>query len=327
MAARGPPAGQTVRRPRRRPCPDGDLSPRHPRGQPRPQATQGRTGPVGSVAPHHARPHPGSASALERTKAPRRCNRPARQIDLFLVVLVLGALGVGVWIVTAFWGATRVHVDSHGHRRRAGPHPRGRRGARHHASPSTSRDELFRVRPHGRRRAACSRTSSPRPTAAPLRIRPADLVETELVEQALAEGEHRIELSVGRMFLGDSTFTWSYVVDSIAPTLDVPASLDPVPIDEPVTVEGDGRGGRGAPPRRRAARQRRRLASPSTSTPRPPASLAFAADRRGRQPHHQARRGAGRSTRTTSHAVHVSARGLGRRRAARRRRWTSSTGA
>ena len=40
-----------------------------------------------------------------------------------------------------------------------------------------------------------------------LRIRPADLVESELVEQALAEGEHRIELSVGRMFLGDATFT------------------------------------------------------------------------------------------------------------------------
>ena len=30
-----------------------------------------------------------------------------------------------------------------------------------------------------------------------VRIRPADLVETELVEQALAEGEHKIELSVG----------------------------------------------------------------------------------------------------------------------------------
>ena len=72
-----------------------------------------------------------------------------------------------------------------------------------------------------------------------LHIRPADLVESELVEQALAEGEHRIELSVGRMFLGDSTFTWNYVVDSIAPTLDVPASLEPVPIDESVTIEGE----------------------------------------------------------------------------------------
>jgi hypothetical protein len=71
-----------------------------------------------------------------------------------------------------------------------------------------------------------------------LRIRPAELVESELVEQALAEGEHEIQLSVGRMFLGDSTFTWTYVVDSIAPALDLPTHLDPVPIDQPVTVEG-----------------------------------------------------------------------------------------
>jgi hypothetical protein len=71
-----------------------------------------------------------------------------------------------------------------------------------------------------------------------LRIRPAALVESELVEQALAEGEHEIELSVGRMFLGDSTFTWTYVVDSIAPRLELPTHLDPVPIDKPVTVEG-----------------------------------------------------------------------------------------
>ena len=71
-----------------------------------------------------------------------------------------------------------------------------------------------------------------------LHIRPAELVESELVEQALAEGEHRIELSVGRMFLPDATFSWTYVVDSIAPTLDVPASLPPVRIDEPVTIEG-----------------------------------------------------------------------------------------
>jgi len=71
-----------------------------------------------------------------------------------------------------------------------------------------------------------------------VRLRPADLVQSGLVDQALEEGEHRIEVSVGRMFLGDSTFRWSYVVDSIAPTLELPASLDPVPIADPVTVTG-----------------------------------------------------------------------------------------
>jgi hypothetical protein len=69
-------------------------------------------------------------------------------------------------------------------------------------------------------------------------IRPQDLVERKLVETALDEGEHEITLSVGRLLLGDSTFTWRYVVDSVAPVLDVP-HLDPVPITDAVTVKGN----------------------------------------------------------------------------------------
>lgn len=71
-----------------------------------------------------------------------------------------------------------------------------------------------------------------------LRLRPAELVASEVVQNALDEGEHEIVLSVGRLFLSDSVFRWRYVVDSQAPLLEVPVALDPVPIDEPVSVTG-----------------------------------------------------------------------------------------
>src|SRR3546814_11169792 len=74
-----------------------------------------------------------------------------------------------------------------------------------------------------------------------LRLRPAELVESELVESALSEGEHAIEVAVPRLFLADSTFRWTYEVDSVAPRLDVPASVDPVSIDAPITVRSEER--------------------------------------------------------------------------------------
>jgi hypothetical protein len=173
---------------------------------------------------------------LERTRTPRRFNRPARQLDLFLILLVIGSIAVGLWIFLAFWNATRVHVESSGI-------DDGRALTPEHAQELDVRitlantDELYRsdLKVDG---VSLLEDLEPESDGRTLRIQPAALVENELVEQALAEGEHKIELSVGRMFLPDSTFTWRYVVDSIAPTLDVPASLPPVPIDEPVTVEG-----------------------------------------------------------------------------------------
>jgi len=176
---------------------------------------------------------PGSLK-LNRS-APRRL-RPSGGIDLFLVVLVLGAIGVAVWLVTAFWGATRVDVEATGI-------DDGRALTPEHAAELdirislASTDELFRseLKVDG---VPLMEDLEPEADGTTIRLRPAALVETELVEQALAEGEHEIELSVGRMFLGDSTFTWTYVVDSIAPRLELPSHLDPVPIDEPVTVEG-----------------------------------------------------------------------------------------
>jgi hypothetical protein len=177
---------------------------------------------------------PGSLR-LSRPK-PRGWNRGGRQIDLFLVVLVLGALGIIVWLAMAFWGATRVHVATTGIDDGRALTPEAAQALDITIALDTS-DELFRadLTVDG---IPVLEDLEPEADGRSVRIRPADLVESELVDQALAEGEHTIQLSVGRMFLGDSTFSWHYVVDSIAPTLDLPSSLDPVPIAEPVTVRG-----------------------------------------------------------------------------------------
>ncbi len=172
---------------------------------------------------------------LNRT-AGRFSNRPARQIDLFLILLVVGAVAVAVWIFLAFWSATRVRVDAAGI-------DDGRALTPDAAEELDIRitlddpDQLFRadLTVDG---VPLLEDIEPEADGRTVHIRPAELVETELVEQALAEGEHVIELAVGRVFLGDSTFRWRYVVDSIAPTLELPRSLDPVPIDEAVTVRG-----------------------------------------------------------------------------------------
>jgi hypothetical protein len=172
-----------------------------------------------------------------RLKRPRRSSqRPARNVDLFLVVLVLGAIGVAVWLASAFWGATRVHVSAAGIDDGRALTPEAA-AALDVTITLDSRDELFRseLTVDG---VPVLEDLEPEADGRSVRIQPGALVDSEVVEQALAEGEHKIKLSVGRMFLADSTFEWTYVVDSIAPELDLPTNLDPVPIAEPVTVRG-----------------------------------------------------------------------------------------
>ena len=149
---------------------------------------------------------------------------------------MLAGIGVVVWLAMAFWGVTRVDVEATGIDDGRAVTPDAAEDL-DIAITLASSDELFRadLKVDG---VPVLEDLEPEADGATVRIRPAQLVETELVEQALAEGEHKIELSVGRLFLGDATFRWSYVVDSIAPTLGLPTSLDPVPIAGAVTVPG-----------------------------------------------------------------------------------------
>jgi len=187
---------------------------------------------------------PARRTTLDMTPGSLRLSRPANrrffrgsgQVDLFLVVLAVGGVAVVAWLAMSFWGVTRVDVTATGIDDGRALTPDAAEDL-DIAIILASSDDLFRaeLKVDG---VPVLDELEPEADGTTVRIRPAELVERELVDQALAEGEHRIELSVGRLFLGDSTFRWSYVVDSIAPVLELPASLDPVPIADPVTVHG-----------------------------------------------------------------------------------------
>ena len=143
---------------------------------------------------------------------------------------------MAAWLGNAFWSATRVDVEVAGITSGQALTPEAA-AELDIAIALASNDEVFRskVTIDGIEVLDAVRPDADGTT---LRIQPAALAESEVVEHALDEGEHVIELSVGRLFLGDAQFRWTYVVDSIAPVIDLPTSLDPVAIDAPVTVEG-----------------------------------------------------------------------------------------
>jgi len=167
----------------------------------------------------------------------RGLNRPRNQVDLFLWVLVLGALAVAAWLGHAFWSATRVDVAVAGVRDGQALTPDHAAGL-DIALTLSSTDELFRASLTVDGVDVLADLAPKDETSTTVRIQPQGLVDSDLVAHALDEGQHEIKLSVGRLLLSDSQFTWRYVVDSVAPTLDLPASLDPVPITDAVTVSG-----------------------------------------------------------------------------------------
>jgi hypothetical protein len=59
----------------------------------------------------------------------------------------------------------------------------------------------------------------------------------------LAEGEHRLNLSVPRPVLDDAHRTWRFTVDLTPPTLEVPGLAEAVAIDEPAEVVGEAEPG------------------------------------------------------------------------------------
>ncbi len=160
--------------------------------------------------------------------------RSRRRLDVGWLLIASAAVGVVVWLATSFWNATRVDVELAG---LVDGTP---------FTPDAADDlDISITLPKSDDRFRAALTLDGVELLEELefrgdsfRIRPAQLVEAELVESALDEGEHTITLSVGRLFLADSVFTWRYAVDSVAPALEVPRTLDPVAIDAAVTVSG-----------------------------------------------------------------------------------------
>lgn len=161
--------------------------------------------------------------------------RPRRQLDIGILLIGGAALAVAVWLGTSFWSATRVRVDVAG---LVDGTPFMPAEAEQLAVSITlpKADDRFRA---ALTLDGVDLLDELEFVGDTIRIEPRRLVESELLDSALEEGEHTITLSVGRVFLSDSVFQWRYTVDSVAPVLQVPAALDPVPIDEPVTVRGE----------------------------------------------------------------------------------------
>jgi len=207
------------------------------RDDPRPRA---RRGPLGRrrrddvFAPLRS-PHLDLTPRGLRLDRTRRVGfRPRGSIDWTIALITASALLLAGWLGWSFWKSTRVHVQVAGLESGTPFQPEAaeqltieitlpKRDDRFRSSISVDGVDLSR---------------SLKFEDETLVIRPAALVEDDLLASALNEGEHRIRLTVGRVFLSDSTFEWTYVIDSQPPLLDLPSALDPVPVDQAVTVRG-----------------------------------------------------------------------------------------
>lgn len=58
------------------------------------------------------------------------------------------------------------------------------------------------------------------------------------VPDGISDGEHSLEVVVPRSLFGSVSTSVSFIVDSQPPVFDVPVQFDPVPIDEPVRLDG-----------------------------------------------------------------------------------------
>src|SRR5690606_14616787 len=135
--------------------------------------------------------------------------RPRRQLDLTILFVACGALVLVAWLGWSFWNATRVRVEMSGLESGAQLQPDAAAAlAIAFTSPTGDTRDGAPLALVGVGLTRALGWDDETMVAAP-----ADLVAADVVEGALDEGEHRLRLSVGRLFLPDSTFEWSYVVD------------------------------------------------------------------------------------------------------------------
>ena len=254
---------------------------------------------------------------LERTKAPRRFNRPARQVDLFLILLVVGAIA---WACGSSWpsGAPPGCTSTAPGSTTAAPSRPDAAEELDIRITLASSDELYRsdLKIDG---VSVLEDLEPEADGRTLRIRPADAGG----ERAGGAGPRRGRAphrALGRSHVPRRRHLHAGATSSTAspPTLDVPASLPPVPIDEPVTIEGEVE--EGVELRLDDEPIDNDDGSFAVDFDSPPTgSLAVRGDRRSRQPHAQARGGAGRLPGDVPRRARERG-GVGRRRAARRHR-------
>ncbi|CAN5841738.1 hypothetical protein BH24ACT3_BH24ACT3_03090 [soil metagenome] len=135
-------------------------------------------------------------------------------------------LAVGAFLVHQAWAATRVHVDLQGLEDGTSLTSAAAAVLDVRIAVNVDADDLDQI----------SATFNGEPVDEGWEV---DDGRLHWTAPELAEGEHRLQLSVPRMLLPPAEFAWQFTIDDTAPSIEVPSLLDPVAIHEPVRIEGE----------------------------------------------------------------------------------------
>jgi hypothetical protein len=160
-----------------------------------------------------------------RLPSRRRWAGPRRDVPWGSLAIAAGYAGLFLYAVAAFWSATRVDVAVEGV---VDKEPLT-------SSALAERALRLTVEPRG---SAAKTTLRLDGAPVPAKARQIDGAAVVWRPGRLPEGEHRVELTVPRPYLGDSKFSRRFVVDDTPPAIEVPALLPAVGVCEPVVVQG-----------------------------------------------------------------------------------------
>jgi hypothetical protein len=167
----------------------------------------------------------GSARQVDVARGKGTLFAPRRRIDLTLILLVVLSLIGATWFGSWVWNATRVDVAFSGFTDGAV------------LRPEQAADIVASVRlPTVDQRQRAELAFDGEPVGKGTQIKGSTITWRPPTD--IAEGDHTLELRVARTVFGDSTFSWAFSVDGTRPEVKVPPLLEPVDIDEPVTVSG-----------------------------------------------------------------------------------------
>lgn len=140
-------------------------------------------------------------------------------------------LGTGVLLIVLFlgwqlWSATRVHVDV--------------KGIEDEGAVTFERsqalDVVIKVKPSGRLQGATLLLDGEDLSTVAESRKDGFRWKTD---KPMTAGEHHLVLTVPRPIFPASKFQWDFLVDAVPPRINVPKTLlDPVDIDEPITITG-----------------------------------------------------------------------------------------
>ncbi len=172
-------------------------------------------------------PEPASVWSLRpRLPSRRRWSAPPRRAFPWAsVALAAGYVALGLYAAAAFWSTTRVDVSIEGV------------ADRERLTSAALAERALRLTVDATRSVG---DATLRLDGTPVPASGRQIEGTSMLWRTagLPEGEHRIELTVPRPFLGDSRFSRRFVVDDTPPRIDVPALLPAVGVCETTVVEG-----------------------------------------------------------------------------------------